>query len=343
MKKITLLFISIISLITLHTHTAFAQKEKAHTPQYNLPAMQQHEAQLTELLKQFAAATRDTERISTCYRIIPKLVDALKEPHSFDYPFDSLKGISRLKSPDNKFRIFTIAIELQDTVTVKDKNKTLRFPKQSYKYVGAIQMNTPELTLFPLNDKSTEIAAPEDRELNPDNWWGALYYNVIENTYNNTTYYTLFGWDGNTEKSTKKVMEILHFTPTENKPIFGAPIIEVSRDGKLFPEKYRYILEFQDDAIVALNYVAHENKIIYDFVRPDDPKAKGKYSSYIPDGTYEGFQFINGQWKHTGQIANTVMQQAPRPNATLNTQRPGTPKATEPTKTDKKKKKKKRK
>jgi hypothetical protein len=63
------------------------------------------------------------------------------------------------------------------------------------------------------------------------------------------TYYTLFGWDGATAASNKKVMEIFSFNK-QGKPRFGAPIIDMGK-GKILN---RFILEFSQEASATLNF-----------------------------------------------------------------------------------------
>ena len=58
--------------------------------------------------------------------------------------------------------------------------------------------------LFKLIDKSEEISSPENKILNKEKWFGALYYQIIPNTYKGKTYYTLLGWIGNNSLTRKK-------------------------------------------------------------------------------------------------------------------------------------------
>ena len=95
----------------------------------------------------------------TCKKLITTLVQALKIENSFHYPFDRLKTISIQYPPDSTFRIFT----WQLYVDVDD-----------YRYYGAIQVNSPDLKLYPLIDRSYEVESEEYDILNPDKWYGAL-------------------------------------------------------------------------------------------------------------------------------------------------------------------------
>jgi hypothetical protein len=62
-----------------------------------------------------------------------------------------------------------------------------------YLQEGAIQMNQPDgsLRLFPLFDASMFTAKPLDSVRTRQNWIGAIYYRIIEKTWQGKKYYTL--------------------------------------------------------------------------------------------------------------------------------------------------------
>src|ERR1022692_294419 len=66
-----------------------------------------YEDSLTSLGKQFINKDNDLERKNANYVFIKTLVSALKIPNSFLYPFDSVKSVSIVNSPDNRFRIIS--------------------------------------------------------------------------------------------------------------------------------------------------------------------------------------------------------------------------------------------
>jgi hypothetical protein len=89
------------------------------------------------------------------------LVQALKVPYSFSYPFDSLHTISHLYAPDSSFRIFTWQIMKDFTY---------------YRQKGAIQYHTPDgsLKLIPLYDSSPFTDNPIDSVRTNEQWIGAV-------------------------------------------------------------------------------------------------------------------------------------------------------------------------
>lgn len=243
------------------------------------------------------------DRIDQNTQFVPQLVAALKNQDSFYYPFDSIQNISSLYSPDGAFRVFTWALPLADTLpNAKNNFKKEQF---GYRYYGAIQMNSEDgLKLIPLVDRSPEMFGPEELILANDYWYGAIYYNIVLNEIEGKKYYTVFGWDGNNNiTSTIKLMDVISFEGDE--VVFGAPIFEFRRDGFLV-ERNRFLLEFKKHSGVTLNYNPDKDMVIYDYIEPETPEARGNYYLYIPDGTYEGLKFEETGWRYKEKVFNEV-------------------------------------
>lgn len=254
----------------------------------------------------------EVNRVAMNYEFIPEMVKVLKTPQSFFYKFEEVKGMSIINAPDNSFRIFSWMIPLKDRkrslkgISDEDYQKIKDLPgntvmeEKSYKYYGAVQMNSGELKLYPLVDKSEEIKNPEDELLDNKNWYGCLVYNIIKNEHLGIPVYTYFGWDGNDGKSIKKIADVIRFDEDGGIKL-GAPMFEVVRD-TLVGVKNRFILEFKSDTGVSLNYKEDKKMIVYDYIKPPEDGEKGNYHLYIPDGTYEGFEFKNGMWKYVDKV-----------------------------------------
>lgn len=235
---------------------------------------------LANLGKKFVNDQNDLERKNANYLFIKTLVSALKVPNSFLYPFDSVKSISILNSPDNKFRIFSWPIMNNDG---------------SYRFYGAIQMNTGgALKLYPLEDYSPLFKNPQDSVTDNNKWFGAQYYKIIP-VYGNNLYYVLLGWKGNTVKSTKKVIEVLSFK--NDKVQLGSPIF--NEKGK---NQKRIVFEYTRQASMLLKYVPDQNLIVFDNLAPPDKKLKDKPETYGPDLTYNGYRLKNGKWEYVDNL-----------------------------------------
>lgn len=210
------------------------------------------------------------------------LVQSLKIPFSFHYPFDSLTTISRLYAPDSSFRIITWQL-------MKDYSY--------YRYKGAIQMNTKDgsLKLIPLYDGADFTENPYDSIRTNQNWIGAVYYNIIQKEYNNKKYYTLLGYDENDARSTKKWIEVLHFD-LEGKPLFGGKFFNYPND--IFKPKQpvsRFCLEFKKQANAKLNYDKKLDRIVFVKLISESGEPNKKYT-LVPYGTVEAFKWEFGRW-----------------------------------------------
>lgn len=255
----------------------------------NLKDLKVYQDSLKSLGKKFINDSDDLERKNANYRFIRMLVAALKVPHSFNYPFDSVKAVSIINSPDNRFRIFSWHVMNQDG---------------SYRFYGTVQMNTGNnLLMYPLEDYSPFLKNPEDSVLTPHKWYGAQYYKIVR-VAAVKPYYVLLGWKGNTVKSTKKVIEVLSFDK-EDKPVLGAAVFE-SKDGK---SPKRQVFEYTRQASMLLRYVPDQNLIVFDHLSPPDQKLKDRPETFGPDLSYDGYRLKNGRWTF---VENLDMRNIPQ-------------------------------
>ena len=232
------------------------------------------------------------------------LVQALKQPYSFSYRFDSLTSISILYPPDSSFRIFTWQLMRDFTY---------------YRQKGAIQMRTSDgsLQLTPLFDCSDFTDNPVDSVRDSQHWIGAVYYNIIQKKYNNKNYYTLIGYDENNARSTRKWIEVLTFD-ANNKPQFGGRYFNYPNDAIKPPQPaYRFCLEFKKEANAKMNYDPELGLITFASLVSETGETDSKYT-LIPVGNFEGFKWANGVWTYIP----VIKQVDSRPN--INPQRGNT-------------------
>ena len=234
---------------------------------------------------------------------IKMLVRSLKTPNSFYYPFDSLETVSRIYAPDSTFRIFSWQF-------TRDENY--------FRQRGAIQMRTADgsLKLFPLVDMSDFTQAPQDSIRTGSNWIGVIYYGIVMKTFNNRKYYTLLGFDDNNMKSTKKYIEVLTFDDN-GKPRFGGPFFSM-QDGSLRPsatKQARFVLEYKKEGRARMNYDKSLDLIMFDHLISEDNQPDKPFT-YVPDGDYQGFKWVEGKWVLVDKVFDYKLQdgQAPLPN-----------------------------
>lgn len=218
----------------------------------------------------------------SCLQRFNALMDtAIHMEGSWDLPFDSVRNVSKVMSPDKAFRIFTWSY---------------RFDNDSFLIYGLIQFpeGSREEDVVYLKDSSHRFGEkdPVYKDLDPDNWYGALYYDIIVTKKKRQKYYTLLGYDPGSRAANTKVLEVLWFDK-KDEINFGAPLFKVYSNRS--PQK-RVIWHYSDKAAMMVRYEPKKDIIAFDNMIPTDKKAKGIYSLYLPDGTYDYFRLRRGMW-----------------------------------------------
>lgn len=216
------------------------------------------------------ATSVDPEKLQHNADFVKTLVSALKESFSYSYDFDGLDFVSKIKSPDDKFRIFSWAIALSDG---------------SYLYYGAIQLRTADgsLKLVPLLDQTFEIANPDEEILSTDKWFGARYYDILPLAEG----YILLGWKGHGATYTKKVIEPL---------VYDGSVFRLG--AKVFSDNTaisRRIFNYTRQASMYLVYHPERSQIVFDHIVPADEGLEGNYRYYGPDLSFDAYELGSGR------------------------------------------------
>src|SRR4030042_6147493 len=234
----------------------------------------------TELYK----SSDDVKKDEVNSMIMDEFEKILKNPVSFNYPFDSLRWTGRIYSPDQKLRLITWNIPaINGTHTY-------------YGFIQYCQKQGKPCLVFRLHDRSQDITNPESEILSAEKWWGALYYQILMNKYKGSCVYTIFGLDMNDQYSNKKVIDMLAFENNQN-PVFGRPAFRM--DGKL---KNRVIFEYAKDVVMTVRYNKKNKMIVFDHLSPIEPALRNNPRFYAPDSSYDGFRFRKGIWEYVPDI-----------------------------------------
>ena len=240
--------------------------------------LQHMQIAIQELFSKIPVIHDDQEKIKINDKITTQFELALREDNSFDFPFDSLHNMGKILSPDHQLRIYTWNIPFADGTQL---------------YTGFIQYYSKtdkQYKVIKLTDKSDQITNPENQILSPQNWYGALYYQIVPEKSNGTTYYTILGFDFNNLFTSKKIIDVFYFED-DVIPRFGKPIFNY--ENKLL---CRVIFEFSARAIMSLNYNENKKMIVFDHLSPSQPSYQGNYQFYGPDFSYDGLKFDDGKW-----------------------------------------------
>ncbi len=282
MKKHLLL----LSIIFISWTNIQAQASLYEDYERNDISLQDYNEILGELGKTIISNKDETLRIENNEVFRNFLKKAINLDNSFDFRFDSIRTMSIIKSEDKRLRIY---------------NWAFPFENGTYLFYGFIQLKTEQgFKVIELYDQSDVISSYKYRKFYPEKWFGALYYNILTRKYNNVTYYTLLGWDGNTPYTTKKLIDVLTITKN-NELEFGAPIFDLYSKVRLKPQRippapYRMSYEYASLVSMKLNWDKEDNYIIMDHLSPLSSDKKEFANYYGPDLTFDAFKWINGKW-----------------------------------------------
>ena len=267
MKKIFLIiFLASLSNILVSQNVSFK-------------LIKEYEDTLKVVAEKIMYSNNEQERVNANNGFISILKDVLSYDKSYKYPFDSLETISILSPEDKSFRLF---------------NWILRKDNGAYSYFCLLHYHNKrkkKYEIIELNDNSDNIRNPIYDDLDSKNWFGALYYEIIYIKKSGRKFYTLLGWDGNDGRSTKKIIEPMYFSG-KNKVKFGLPIFRLKKKSK----QKRFILEYDSKSSFSLKFNKEENRIIFDQLVPIKKELEGMHEYYIPEGTYNAFEYNNGKW-----------------------------------------------
>ena len=262
---------------------------------------------LSSIQRKIQKTDNDSVRqfLNTLFRTTLKT--AIELPGSFTYPFDSLKKLAKMTSPDKKFRIY---------------NWNLPITSGSNLYFCILQVpdNSSKNTyrIIELRDRSDSIPDPEHSALNAGCWYGALYFKVIQESSKTGMIYTLLGWEGTSLLQMQKVIEILTFDD-KNLLHFGKKIFNKYKDG----ENKRVIFKYSPVATMVLRYevqslskgkkwnasnrtfkesLSKASMIIFDRLVTLET-SEGKAPVLVPAGDiYDGFLFENDRWNFVESV-----------------------------------------
>ena len=224
------------------------------------------------------AETEAGKRIANT-EFITNLTEVLQYEKSFKFPFDSLPTIARISSPDNTFRIF---------------NWLLKKDNGNYEYFGIVHYHNKKrkrYEVIPLIDNSANIRNAEQEDLDAENWYGGLCYQIVYIKKAGRKYYTLLSWDGNDGYSTKKIIDVMYFSG-KNKIKFGLPIFKQNKK----ESQKRVILEYDSKTSISVKYHSKEEKIVFNHLVPPNKDLEGLEEYYIPEGTFNAYQYKRGKW-----------------------------------------------
>lgn len=277
-------------------------------PAQDAGVMTAYQQELQKLFDKVFHAPTDNERYNANEQATTLFKEAEQQPGAFNWDWQLGREVSVLKSKDKAFRIITWAV-------VRDNGE--------YECFGLMEVagEGDAINCYTLHDKSDDIINVEESVLSPDNWYGAVYQDIIETKYEGKTYYTLLGWTGVDALTQRKVIEPVRFRGSAMKPEFGQNLFRRDKNRR------RVVLEYSNSAMVNLQYdeqfvrtfenkrmkgkkgriinvqQQHDEKakmIIFDEIGPMVLGMDGLFQYYVPTGTEKAYVFTDGRWEMQG-------------------------------------------
>ena len=161
-----------------------------------------------------------------------------------------------------------------------------------------------DIAVYEWVDIGSEMSYSLDQSYQANSWKGVIYYDLIEAPKGKSKNYLLLGWDGNGDRTKKKVIEVLRFD-RKGVPTFGAPILKWYPEGQKnakYQTKYRLQFEYAEKVNMTLRYDKDLKMIVFDHLSPTNEKLAGYRAAYVPDFSYDGLKYKKGKWYHFSNV-----------------------------------------
>ncbi|MBP5548706.1 MAG: hypothetical protein J6X58_07450 [Bacteroidales bacterium] len=271
----------------------------------NRDVMSAYQRNMQPLLEKIVGAPTDNERYNANELFVQMFDEALHVEESFHWKWNFGSTVSILTSSDRQFRIITWPV-------VRDNGEY-----ECFGFVQSYNAKTEQYDVYQLHDKSDELISTDEVVLDPDNWLGSVYQELIETKYEGKISYTLIGWTGVNALIQRKVIEPILFRSNSSRPQFGQALFRREKNLR------RVVFEYSRNAMVNVRFdeqtirtyenkkvkkkgrtinvqVPHEEKakmIIFDEIAPMLPGMEGLPQYYVPTGTEMAYIFLNGRWE----------------------------------------------
>jgi hypothetical protein len=221
-------------------------------------------------------ADSDRLRINDSIRII--IGSYVESDTVFHHKFTSLRYLGQITSPDSLIKIIAWNLVLESG------------QGRYFCYFIRKQETGKRNKVYRLSAAYNEDRIMTDTIYTELNWYGALYYDIKPCITDSKRCWVLLGIDYGNPSITRKVIEVLSFTP-ENSIIFGRKWF-VSGD----EIKFREVFEYSSDAIMSLRFKS-DSSIVFDHLVPFSPSIKDDHRYFGPDYSFDAYNFENGMWR----------------------------------------------
>ncbi|MFO8087357.1 MAG: hypothetical protein R6T91_06055 [Bacteroidales bacterium] len=230
---------------------------------------QQRQDSLIRLRRAMLQADEQFVRFNLNEKLIDYWMETLRMEGAERFAFNAIDSMYLVQSPDRKLRIVTWHL-LNDDFT--------------YDYFGIAQTYSARhktYVVFELKDKADRLPHPEYEMLRNGDWFGAIYFDIIQVQKSKNflqdifgtgrTYYTLLGWNGNDFKTDIKLIDVAYLQ-SNGDIVMGYPLFR-TQDHRL----RRIIFEYADRYPMTMNYDKQ-----YQIIEEDNGRSRSRYRRQPP-------------------------------------------------------------
>ena len=218
----------------------------------------------------------DSIRYAANFQFKNILTDILNTKKSYKHNLNQTAPLSILQPKNKKFKLFSWFVPQLNG---------------QYTYYGVIQTcnkKGKKCKLYYLETIEKLNKINQNNTIPYNHWYGCLYYDIVLIKIKNQTYYTLLGWDGNDDYTTKKIIDVLSIDKKQ-KPTFGANIFNNNQN--------RIILEYSNKYSMSLTYDENLDYIVYDHLEPIDEISINNFEIYAPNLSYDILKKTEFGWQ----------------------------------------------
>lgn len=272
--------------------------------------LKQIEGKMQEVSKTSLVSEKEVDRFKYNAEFIKLWEEALALPESMDYPFDSIKSVSKLKSNDRTVKVITWNIYRDDGTYACFGFVQKRGAVSKGLFQKKIVQNNYHLSK--LVDKSNTIKKPEFHTGDENKWLGMTYTEIVDCD----GYYLLIGWAINDKLIKRKYIDVLSFKPN-GSPIFGKDVFISNK--KRFSN--RIVFEYSTEVSMLLKYDNNKHRIIFSYLAPREygkDVFEGQHQYYGPDGSFDAYELKKKKWvlREAIDVRNekSELDNAPKPD-----------------------------
>lgn len=206
----------------------------------------------------------------------------LDHREAMEYGFPGVGNMSSLRSDDGRIRLLTWMVPLAGG---------------KYTHHGYVLVDDDgQYRAEKLVDRGANTLDPAYKTLKSQQWYGGLYYEIIEREFDGGNIYVLLGYRSVNPNIQQKFVDVL--TIDEGRIEFGAQIFETPEFNDIHFQKrpHRITMSYGAGRSALLQWNEDYPGIVMDHVAPEDISQKGLYMLYGPDFSYDALVWKDEKW-----------------------------------------------